>query len=63
MWVLFPQVVAGFSSMWLEARADVHIMIKELMPIAMGVAMWGSQWRNGTVKCKYDNAVVVVILC
>lgn len=40
----------------------VNIMVKELLPVVMGVALWGKQWRGGTIHCWCDNAAVVAIL-
>ena len=36
--------------------------IKELLPIVMGVALWGRQWQGGSVVCRCDNAALVAIL-
>ena len=40
----------------------IHITIKELLPIVIGAAVWGSQWRGMSVRCLCDNAAVVVIV-
>ena len=45
-----------------ETWESVHITIKELLPVVMGIAMWGRQWQGGTIKCLCDNAAVVAIL-
>ena len=36
-------------------------MVKELQPIVLGVAVWGSSWQGYTVQCLCDNAAVVAI--
>ena len=37
-------------------------VLKELLPIVIGVAVWGYQWRGQTVTCRCDNAAVVAIV-
>ncbi len=36
--------------------------MKELLPIVLGVAIWGSEWKGLTVVCFCDNADVVAIV-
>ena len=38
---------------------EVHITAKELLPIVLGVAMWGPLWKGLSI-C--DNATVVAIV-
>ena len=45
-----------------ESWVDVHITIKELLPIVLGVAVWGSRWQGLRVSCRCDNAAVVAIV-
>ena len=40
----------------------VNITIKELLPIVIGAALWGSQWQGTCVQCLCDNAAVVAII-
>lgn len=42
--------------------SSVHITIKELLPIVIGAAIWGSQWEGLSVLCRCDNAAVVAIV-
>ena len=42
--------------------SDVHITAKELLPIVLGVAVWGPRWKGRTVLCRCDNAAVVAIV-
>ena len=42
--------------------SSVHITIKELLPIVIGAAVWGSQWEGLSVLCRCDNAAVVAIV-
>ena len=45
-----------------ESWLDVHITIKELLPIVLGVAVWGGRWQGLSVSCRCDNAAVVSIV-
>ena len=40
----------------------IHITMKELLPIVIGAAVWGSQWKGVSVLCRCDNAAVVAIV-
>ena len=48
-----------FQCELLGSRTDVHITTKELLPIVIACALWGSQWQGQTVKCYCDNAAVI----
>ncbi len=41
-----------------ESWKMIHITVKELLPIVLGVAVWGDEWRGKTIKCWCDNAAV-----
>ena len=43
-------------------HGQVPINTKELVPIVLAVAMWGSLWRNSHVLILCDNLVVVMVL-
>ena len=58
----FTSTGLWFQLKWPASWATVNITVKELLPVVMGVAVWGCQWRNGTVRCRCDNAAVVAIL-
>ena len=45
-----------------ESWLDIHITIKELLPIVLGVALWGGRWQGLSVSCRCDNAAVVLIV-
>lgn len=47
-----------FPDSWL----DVHITVKELLPIVLAIALWGHLWKGVTVSCKCDNMAVVAIV-
>ena len=51
-----------FQFRWPESWTGIHITIKELLPIVMSCALWGSNWRGKMVKCVCDNAAVVAII-
>ena len=46
----------------LQRWDGVHITVKELLPIVLGVAVWDSRWKGLTVTCRSDNAAVVAIV-
>ena len=48
----------GWGSCWL----DVHITIKELLPIILASALWGHSWAGHRVLFRCDNAAVVAII-
>ena len=41
---------------------QVHITIKELIPILIAVMTWGKKWRSYTVVVFCDNEAVVTVL-
>ena len=51
-----------FQLQWPASWSRVHITVKELLPVVVGIALWGQQWRGSTVQCLCDNAAVVAIL-
>ena len=51
-----------FQLEWPEAWREVHITIKELLPVVVAVATWGKQWQGRNICCRCDNAAVVAIL-
>lgn len=51
-----------FQFRWPKAWAEVHITVKELLPIVMSVALWGYQWSGRAVQCLCDNAAVVAVI-
>ena len=54
-WRVVPTGVAG-------VRRDFHITVKELMPVVVGIALWGRMWQGKSIHCLCDNAAVVAIL-
>ena len=51
-----------FLLQWPESWANVHITVKELLPIVISIATWGKQWAEEMGLCHCDNAAVVNIL-
>ena len=51
-----------FQFQWPPSWKDIHITVKELLPIIVACAVWGKQWRGKTICCLCDNAAVVAIL-
>ena len=47
---------------WPQSWEGVHITVKELVPIVVGVARWGRQWEGRIVRCRRDNAATVAIV-
>ena len=58
----FSSTGEWFQPQWPESWRMVHITMKELLPVVLAVAMWGSQWQGKNVRCRSDNAAVVAIL-
>ena len=51
-----------FQFRWPEIWDQVHITVKEMLPIVVACAVWGHRWQGCTVRCLCDNAAVVAIL-
>jgi hypothetical protein len=58
----FTEKGEWFQFCWPASWANVHITVKELLPIVVACAVWGHQWRGATVQCLCDNAAVVAIV-
>ncbi len=48
-----------FQLKWPAAWLDIHITVKELLPIILGVALWSNEWAGKTTRCRCDNAAAV----
>ena len=58
---------AWHNHLWFQLRWDsraqaLSIAEKELIPIILALAMWGSNWSNCQIICHCDNQVVVACL-
>ena len=51
-----------FQLEWPSSWQQIHITVKELLPVVLSVAIWGSMWQGKAVHCRCDNAAVVAIL-
>ena len=58
----FTEQGEWFQLVWPESWEEVHITVKELLPIVVGDALWGDRWVGRTVKCRCDNAAVVAVI-
>ena len=53
---------AWFQLPWGGAWESVHITCKELLPIVVACAVWGRAVQGGVIRCRTDNAAVVLIV-
>ena len=51
-----------FQLKWSGILEAAHITIKEFMPIVLGAAVWGKEWRGLSVQVLCDNSAVVSII-
>ena len=51
-----------FQLEWAGNFKTAHVSVKELVPIAIGAAIWGPQWSTQSIEVKCDNAAVVAVL-
>ena len=47
---------------WAGPIVTLHITSKELAPIVIAAAIWGSEWRGKTVRAQCDNEAVISII-
>ena len=50
---------AWFQVKWDDRSQPLSIAEKELIPIVLGCAAWGSNWQGRRVECVCDNQVVI----
>ena len=53
---------AWFQFVWPESWLQLHITVKELLPVVISIAIWGKLWSGKTVHCRCDTAAVVAIV-
>ena len=58
---------AVWNQLWLQLEwagilQDAHIATKELTPIMLAAAIWGSQWKGRSVKVLSDNSAAVAAI-
>ena len=51
-----------FQLQWAGVLTEAHISIKELIPIVLAVALWGSHWRGKSVQVLSDNTAAVAAI-
>jgi len=51
-----------FQLAWDERTSNMHIAIKELIPIMIATLVWGQLWSGGRVIAHCDNTAVVSVL-
>ena len=51
-----------FQLQWVVPINSYNITVKELLPIVLAAAVWGSHWKGLTVKIRCDNAAVVAMI-
>jgi len=51
-----------FQLKWNKITEAFHITVKELIPIIIATAIWGSEWKGSIVTDYCDNAAVVSVL-
>ena len=55
-------LAAWFQYHWPPGLEDQHITIKELLPIVIAIAIWGTEYVNRSILCRCDNEAVVHII-
>ena len=58
----FTSTGQWFQLVFPDSWQEVHITMKELLPIILAAAIWGPLWRGFTVSCRCDNSAVVAIV-
>ena len=52
-----------FQLSWVGSEMEeATIMVKELVPILVAVALWGKLWSGTSVMCRCDNQAVVAVI-
>jgi len=51
-----------FQVQWPESWAEVNISAKEMVPVAISMAIWGRQWAECQILVRSDNMAVVQAL-
>ena len=47
---------------WSGPISSKHIAVKELAPILVAAAAWGSDWKGALVQVQCDNMAVVKVI-
>ena len=51
-----------FQLEWDRTSQSLSIMVKELLPVVLTAAVWGSSWSGRRIRCHCDNQAVVACL-
>ena len=51
-----------FQLKWAGPIATVPMAVKEMVPIVIAAALWGSKWKGKTVRALCDNSAVVAVI-
>jgi len=61
-----PRVTGGVGQVVYASVAQIMGRFshnsEELLPIVLTVALWGTEWKGGSLQCQCDNAAVVAIM-
>ena len=52
----FSSTGEWFQCSWPEEWKDVHITVKELVPVVITATLWGFYCRGKTIQCRTDNS-------
>ena len=58
----FTSTHQWFQITWPEDWQLIHSKAKELLPIAVAAAIWGSRWSRQRIRFRCDNMAVVELL-
>ena len=47
---------------WPDQWSAAYIAIKEMLPIIVTAAVWGSQWASQSVLCRCDNTAIAAVI-
>ena len=51
-----------FQVQWAGTVEKSHITVKELIPIVLAAAVWGTEWTGRTIEAQCDNSAVVAMI-
>lgn len=51
-----------FQLQWSSMLEGTHITIKVLVPIVLGAALWGNDWKGCTVQARWYNSAAVAVI-
>ena len=51
-----------FQLRWPKVTQELHITVKELIPIVLAAVVWGGEWKGKCVMSYCENTAVVAIV-